>query len=100
VLNTRIPIDYIPTKITLNNYDGLTDPREHIQNVRNSLELVIQDNHTIWKIILMTFKGVVRVWYNNIKPGSIANFNDLKLVGHFSTSISAKVSFNELFGIT
>jgi len=101
VLNTHIRIDYIPTQITLNNYDGLTDPKEHIQNVRSSLELVIQDNHNMWKILLMTFKGAVRAWYNNMESGSIANFNDLyiKLVGHFSTSITAKESFNELFGI-
>jgi hypothetical protein len=30
VLKTRIPRDYIAIKITLDNYDGLTDLREHV----------------------------------------------------------------------
>lgn len=30
VLNTHIPIDYNATKMTLENYDGLTDPMKHV----------------------------------------------------------------------
>lgn len=33
VLNTQIPRDYIFTKISLDNYNGLTDLREHVQNI-------------------------------------------------------------------
>jgi hypothetical protein len=29
-LNTHIPIDYNATKMTLENYDGLTDPMKHV----------------------------------------------------------------------
>jgi len=35
----------------LDNYDDLADSREHIQNVQDSLELFIQDNDWIWKIL-------------------------------------------------
>jgi hypothetical protein len=41
----------------LDNYDGLVDPREHVQNVRKNFKLVIQDGDAMYKILLMTFKG-------------------------------------------
>jgi hypothetical protein len=101
VLNTCTPKDYIATKMTLDNYNRLTNPREHVQNVHNSLELVIQDNHAMCKILLTTFRGSVRAWYNNLEPGSVSSFSDLyaKLVTHFNTSILAKKSSTKLFGI-
>jgi hypothetical protein len=43
--------------MTLHNYDVLIDPKEHVQNLHNSLELVIQDKHVICKILPMTFRG-------------------------------------------
>jgi hypothetical protein len=53
-------------KMILDNYDGLTDPREHVQNMCNSLELIIQDHDSMCKIFPTTFIGSVRAWYNNI----------------------------------
>jgi hypothetical protein len=41
VLHTLISMKYISKNMTLDNYDGLTDPWEHVQNMHNSLELVI-----------------------------------------------------------
>jgi hypothetical protein len=34
-------LNYISTKMTLDNYDGLIDPREHVQNIQSKLELVV-----------------------------------------------------------
>jgi hypothetical protein len=31
-------------KMSLDNYNGLANLREHVQNMPNSLELIIQDN--------------------------------------------------------
>lgn len=102
VVYTCIPKDYIATKMYLDNYDGLTDPREHVQNICSNLELVIQDSHVICKIIPITFRGSVRTWYNNLEPSSVASFSDLcaKLVAHFNISIPTRKSSTELFGIT
>jgi hypothetical protein len=88
--------------MALNNYDGLIDPREHIQNVHDNLELVVQDNHNMCKILPTSFKGLVRVWYNNLEPASIINFNDLytKLVARSIISIPVKKNSTKLFGIT
>jgi hypothetical protein len=88
--------------MTLNNYDDLADPREHVQNICNNLELVIQDGDAICKILPLTFRGSTRAWYNNLKLSSIMGFNDLyaKLVSRFNTNIPTKRSSTELFSIT
>jgi hypothetical protein len=58
------------------------------------MDLFIQDNHVMCKILPATFKGSVRAWYNNLEPGSITSFGDLcaKLVARFNSSIPAKMS--------
>jgi len=38
--------------MSLDNYDDLADPREHVQNIHDSIELVIQDNDSMCKILL------------------------------------------------
>jgi hypothetical protein len=54
------------------------------------------------KILPTTFRGSVRAWYNKLELSLVASFSDLyaKLVACFSTSIPAKKSSTELFGIT
>jgi len=74
VQEARVPKEYLSAKMSLDTYDGLTDPWEHIQNVRGSLELVIHNNDVMCKILPTTFKGNVRRWFNNLKSGSILGF--------------------------
>lgn len=80
--------------MTLDNYDELANPQEHIQNIRNNLELVIQDRDGMCKILLMTFRWSGKAWYNNLETDSITGFKDLyaKLVLHFNINIPAKKS--------
>jgi len=54
------------------------------------------------KILPTTFRSSVRAWYNKLEPSSVASFSDLcaKLVAYLNTSIPAKKSSTELFGIT
>jgi hypothetical protein len=91
ILNTQLPKDYIPIEISLDNYDWLTNPMENVQNMRSSLELVIQYHDSICKLLLTTFRGSVLAWYN-LEPNSIEGFSNLyaKLMTHFSTNIHAK----------
>jgi hypothetical protein len=88
-------------KDDFDNYDRLIDPRYHIQNIHNNLELVIQDIDAICKIQPTTFKGLARYWYKNLDPGSITGFRDLcaKLMLWFNTNILANRSSTKLFGI-
>jgi len=60
VLEAKVPMEYLSAKMSLDKYDGLIDPREHIQNVRGNLELVIHDNDVMCKILPTTFRGNVR----------------------------------------
>jgi len=60
VLGTYVLKDYIFKKMTLDNYDELTNPREHMQNIRGNLELVIQDRDGMCKILSMTFRRSAR----------------------------------------
>jgi len=96
VMNTCISKDHIFTKMTLNNYDGLTDPREYIQNVQGSLELDIQGSHAMCKIIPITFRGLIRVWYNNLESDSITSSSDLyaNLVTWFNIKNLRKEEFH------
>jgi hypothetical protein len=88
------PKKYVSIKMTLDNYDGLVDPREHVQNMRSNLVLVIQDSNAICKILPTTFRGSAPAWYNNLKPRFVMGFYDLyaKLVSQFSTSKLTKRS--------
>lgn len=56
VLHTQL-LDYISAKVNLDNYKGLIDLQEHIQNVRSLLELVIQDIDIICKVLQTTLCG-------------------------------------------
>jgi hypothetical protein len=40
VLLAKVLKEYLSAKMNLDSYNGLTDPREHIQNMKGSLELV------------------------------------------------------------
>jgi hypothetical protein len=51
------PKKYISIKMTLDNYVGLVDPREYVQNMRSNLVLVIQDSDATCKILPTTFRG-------------------------------------------
>jgi hypothetical protein len=42
--------------------------------VRGSLKLVIHDNDVMCKILPTTFIENMRIWYNNLKSGSILSF--------------------------
>jgi hypothetical protein len=74
VLEVKVPKEYLSAKMNLDKYDELTNPREHIQNVRRSLELVIHDNDVMCKILPTIFRGNVKKWYNNLKPRYVLRF--------------------------
>jgi hypothetical protein len=58
MLSTRLPEDYVFMKTSLNNYDGLANPKEHVQNMHNNLELIFQDCDSICKIFHTTFRHI------------------------------------------
>jgi hypothetical protein len=57
VLITNLFKEFFPTKMNLDNYNGFTNFREHLHNVKSNLELVIQVSNIIYKILLIMFYG-------------------------------------------
>jgi hypothetical protein len=61
VLHTHLSKKFVTAKANLDNYDGLTDSREHIQNVRSTSELVTIKSDVMCKVFLITFHEFVTV---------------------------------------
>jgi hypothetical protein len=57
VSHTYLSQDCMSENKDLNNYNGLIDPREHIQNTWSNLEPVIQDSGAMYKMLLTMFCG-------------------------------------------
>jgi len=78
------------------------DPKEHIQNVWSSSELLAQNNGATYKIFSLIFCGSTQAWYYNLEPDYVLNFYDLcaKIISHLDTKISVKMSITNLFIIT
>jgi len=68
----------------------------------DSLELVIQNNDSMCKILPTTLQGFARVWSTDLEPGPIERLSDLcaLLVACFSTNIPSNKISIELFGVT
>jgi hypothetical protein len=99
---TWITKNCVSIKANLENYKGLIDPREHIQNMKRILELITQDHDAMCKVFPTTLRGSTQAWYHSIEFGLILHFHDFssKLIYHFSTIISTKKIIIKLFVIT
>ena len=64
ILKNGLSKNYFSMSMNLDNYESLADLREHMQNIHNSLDLIIQDHDSMCKIFPSTFKGSARAWYN------------------------------------
>jgi hypothetical protein len=69
--------------------------------MRNILELVMQKNDSVWKILPMTFHRSTLVWYPSLTSSSISGIHNIhvKLISHFSTSIPTKKEHGWAFSI-
>jgi hypothetical protein len=57
VSHTHLSQDYVSVKANLGNYNGLTNSREHIQNIQSILDLVTQDNDAGCKVLIVILYG-------------------------------------------
>lgn len=101
-LNTCFLKDFNTTKMNLDNYNGLTNLWEYVQNVRSNLELVIHDSNAMCKILSIIFYGFIWVWYHVLELSYIFSFFYLSnnVIACFSISILVKKSSTKLFSIT
>ena len=82
VLNHPLPQKFhLPQ---LESYDGSKDPLNHIESSK-TLMLQMTPDEVMCRAFPTTLKGAIRVWFNKIPPGTIANFEQLSkgFVCHF-----------------
>jgi hypothetical protein len=56
---------HVVVKVNLDNYNDLTNPKEHIQNTRSILELITENSDVIYNIIPIISLEFARVWYHS-----------------------------------
>ena len=70
----------LPTKFkppTLDQYEGKTDPKDHISYYLSVCMIFDWDDATLCKLFPMSLKGAARSWYNALPPRSIHSFQEL-----------------------
>lgn len=102
ILHTWLFKDYVIIKPTLENYEGLTYIQEHIENIKSILELVIQDDDVMSKVLPTMVCRFAQVWYHNLESSFFLHFQDLssKLISLSNTRILAKKSITKFFTVT
>ena len=69
----------------LESYNDSKDPLDHIKSFKMLMLLQMTPDEVMCRAFPTTLKGAVRVWFNKIPPGTIANFEQLNkgFVRHF-----------------
>ena len=83
VLNHPLPPKFRLTQ--LESFDDSRDPLDHIETFKTLMLLQMTPNEVMCRAFRTTLKGVARVWFNKIIPGTIANFEQFSkaFVHHF-----------------
>lgn len=102
ILHTQLFKNLISSKVSLKNYEGLTNLHEHIQNIKSIIKLITQDNDVMCKVLLAALHGSTRAWYHSLEFVFILHFRDFnsKLISYFNISILARKNTINLFIVT
>ncbi|XP_068466297.1 uncharacterized protein [Phaseolus vulgaris] len=74
--------------LTLEKYDGSTDPDEHVTVYITQINLYTSEDAILCRVFLKMFKGAKLSWFAKLPPYSIDCFDTLvmKFEAHFATS--------------
>ena len=70
----------LPSKLkmpTLNSYDGMCDPCDHIGTFKTAMHLHGVPNEIKCRAFSTTLKGPTRVWFDKLLPNTITSFQEL-----------------------
>ena len=62
---------------TLDSYDGMRDPCDHIATFKTTMHLQGVPDKIMCKVFPTTLKGPARVWFGKIPPNTITSFQKL-----------------------
>ena len=67
----------LPSKLkmpTLDSYDGMRDPCNHIATFKTTMHLQGVLDEIMCKVFPTTLKGLARVWFGKLPPNTITSF--------------------------
>ncbi|RWW11398.1 hypothetical protein GW17_00024990 [Ensete ventricosum] len=73
ILDKPIPSSF--RLLTLEPYDGSTDPSEHVTTFRAQMALCDTFDVLMYRTFPITLRGPARMWYSRLKPSSIPSFD-------------------------
>ena len=62
---------------TVDLYDRITDPEEHLGFCKAHIYVQDVDDATYCRYFPATLKGVAQLWFNDMTPGTVTCFHDL-----------------------
>ncbi|PWA52875.1 gag protein [Artemisia annua] len=89
----------VPTN--LKTYDGLSDPDDHLTMFMGTMDVHKLPEPAWCRFFQITLSGAARFWYDNLPPGSIDNFHELrnKFRNNFMQQRRFKKTQAEILGI-
>ncbi|XP_073137511.1 uncharacterized protein [Henckelia pumila] len=77
ILDEELPANF--KQSTLGEYDGSSDPEEHLERFENAALLHRYSDAIKCRVFLTTLVRSAQQWFNLVQLGSIRNFNDFSL---------------------
>ncbi|KAG5001404.1 hypothetical protein JHK87_022476 [Glycine soja] len=74
-MEANIPLGWKP--LNLEQYDGTTDPNEHLDAFLTQANLHTKDDVILCRVFPTSLKGATLTWYNGLPPRSENNFDTL-----------------------
>ena len=75
IMEANIPLGWKP--LNLDQYDGTTDPNEHLDAFLTQANLHTKDDVILCRVFPTSLKGATLTWYNGLPARSIDNFDTL-----------------------
>ncbi|XP_073120886.1 uncharacterized protein [Henckelia pumila] len=94
ILEEELPDSY--KKPSVGEYDGSTDPEEHMGRFENAALLHQYSDGIKCRVFLSTLVKSTQQWFNMLKPGSIRSFEDFRVAFMHKFSSSKKYQKNYL----